>query len=64
MAVAPGDRLQLKFNGKSAQGRALNNGDLVTVGNLCKDGAFVVEADDGERKTLSANQSLHCDPFL
>jgi ATP-dependent exoDNAse (exonuclease V) alpha subunit len=58
MPVAPGDRLQLKFNGKSAEGNALNNGELVTVRNLRKDGALVVEGDDGVRKTLSANQGL------
>ena len=58
MAVAPGDRLQLKFNGKSAEGMALNNGELVTVRNLRKDGALVVEGDDGVRKTLSTNQRL------
>jgi ATP-dependent exoDNAse (exonuclease V) alpha subunit len=58
MAVAPGDRLQLKFNGKSVEGTTLNNGELVTVRNLRKDGALVVEGDDGMRKTLSHNQRL------
>jgi conjugative relaxase-like TrwC/TraI family protein len=58
MVVAPGDRLQLKFNGKSVEGTALNNGELVTVRNLRKDGTLVVEGDDGARKTLSQNQRL------
>jgi conjugative relaxase-like TrwC/TraI family protein len=58
MAVAPGDRMQLKFNGKPAEGMALNNGELVTVRNLRQDGALVVEGDDGVRKTLSTNQRL------
>jgi conjugative relaxase-like TrwC/TraI family protein len=58
MPLASGDRLQLKFNGKSAEGNALNNGELVTVRNLRKDGAIVVEGDDGVRKTLSPNQRL------
>jgi len=58
IALAPDDRLQLKFNGKSVESHALNNGELVTVRNLCKDGTLVVEGDDGVRKTLSANQRL------
>jgi len=58
MPLASGDRLQLKFNGKSAEGNALNNGELVTVRNLRKDGALIVEGDDGVRKTLSAKQRL------
>jgi conjugative relaxase-like TrwC/TraI family protein len=58
MAVASGDRLQLKFNGKSVEGTALNNGELVTVRNLRKDGALVVEGDDGVRKTLLQNQRM------
>jgi len=58
MAVASGDRLQLKFNGKSAEGTALSNGELVTVCNLRKDGALVVEGDDGVRKTLTPKQRL------
>ena len=58
MPLASGDRLQLKFNGKSAEGNALNNGELVTVRNLRKDGALVVAGDDGVRKTLSPNQRL------
>ena len=29
MALAGGDRLQLKFNGRSVEGRLLNNGELV-----------------------------------
>lgn len=58
MKVADGDRLQLKFNGKSVEGRALNNGELVTVRQVREDGALVVENDVGSRKTLAPSQRL------
>ena len=58
MGIAVGDRLQLKFNGKSAEGRRLNNGELVTVREVAEDGALVVEAGDGVRKTLAPSQRL------
>jgi hypothetical protein len=58
MKIGAGDRLQLKFNGKSVEGRRLNNGELVTVQRVRKDGAVVVENDAGMRETLSASQRL------
>lgn len=58
MEVAPGDRLQLKFNGRSVEGAALSNGELVTVRRIAKDGALVVADDAGQRKTLSPSQRL------
>ncbi len=58
MALAPGDRLQLKFNGKSVEGAALHNGELVTVRRVRADGALVVADDRGGRKTLSPAQRL------
>lgn len=58
MAVATGDRLQLKFNGKSVEGAPLNNGELVTVCRVRKSGALVVEDDAGKRKTLAPSQRL------
>ena len=58
MNIAFGDRLQLKFNGKSVEGRPLNNGELVTVRTVRKNGALVVESDAGSRKTLSPSQRL------
>lgn len=58
MDVAPGDRLQLKLNGKSAEGAPLNNGELVTVRRVRPDGAVTVEGDDGTRKTLAPSQCL------
>jgi conjugative relaxase-like TrwC/TraI family protein len=58
MEIAPGDRLQLKFNGKSLEGRSLANGELVTVRRVRKDGAVVVEDGGGVRKTLSPSQRL------
>ncbi|MEO6875455.1 MAG: MobF family relaxase [Opitutaceae bacterium] len=58
MEIAPGDRLQLKFNGKSMEGAALANGELVTVQRVRKDGRLVVEGGDGARKTLTRAQRL------
>ncbi|MEO6995577.1 MAG: MobF family relaxase [Lacunisphaera sp.] len=58
MAIATGDRLQLKFNGKSAEDAALSNGELVTVSQVRSDGALVVLDDKGTRKTLDASQRL------
>lgn len=58
MKIAKGDRLQLKFNGKSAEGARLNNGELVTVRRVKKDGGLVVRGDDGVRKTLSPSQRV------
>jgi hypothetical protein len=58
MDVAPGDRLQLKFNGRSVEGSPLNNGELVTVRRVNKNGALVVQGDGGKRKTLGPSQRL------
>ena len=58
LEIARGDRLQLKFNGKSMEGAALANGELVTVRSVRKDGALVVEDDAGARKTLAPSQRL------
>jgi conjugative relaxase-like TrwC/TraI family protein len=38
LALSPGDRLQLKANGKSADGRRLCNGELVTVKSVLSGG--------------------------
>jgi hypothetical protein len=56
MEIAPGDRLQLKFNGKSTEGTRLNNGELVTVREMAPDGSLVVEGNTGTRKTLAPSQ--------
>ena len=58
MEIAPGDRLQLKFNGESIEGRPLANGELATVRKILADGSLEIEDASGERKTLSANQRL------
>lgn len=58
MEIAVGDRLQLKFNGKSVEGTRLNNGELVTVREVAPDGSLVVEAGAGARKTLAPAQRL------
>jgi hypothetical protein len=56
--VAPGDRLQLKFNGKSTEGHAISNGELVTVRRLHSDGSLTIEDDRFTVKTLSPQQRL------
>jgi conjugative relaxase-like TrwC/TraI family protein len=56
--VAPGDRLQLKFNGKSKEGHSIANGELVTVRGIDTDGSLVVEDDRLTVKTLSPQQRL------
>ncbi len=58
LEIAVGDRLQLKFNGRSAEGRVLNNGELVTVRRLRRDGHIVVEDGNGKAKTLTPAQRL------
>lgn len=58
LEIAPGDRLQLKFNGKSREGAPLSNGELVTAHRVKKDGSLVVETDNGARKTLDPSQRL------
>jgi conjugative relaxase-like TrwC/TraI family protein len=56
--IGPGDRLQLKFNGTSAEGAALSNGELVTVRAMRRNGTLVVEDEAGARKTLGPSQRL------
>jgi conjugative relaxase-like TrwC/TraI family protein len=58
LEIARGDRLQLKFNGKSSEGEPLNNGELVTVWGVRKNGALVVENEAGKRRTLAPSQRL------
>jgi conjugative relaxase-like TrwC/TraI family protein len=58
LEIAAGDRLQLKFNGKSTEGAPLNNGELVTVRGVRKNGALIVEDEAGTRKTLAPSQRL------
>ena len=45
LALAAGDRLQLKANGRTRQGRRLANGELVTVDRVLSDGR--VKLQDG-----------------
>lgn len=56
--IAPGDRLQLKFNGKSKEGHSIANGELVTVRRIGADGSLAVEDDHQMAKTLSPQQRL------
>lgn len=57
LKIAAGDRLQLKLNGRSPEGKALNNGEIVTVRRVHNNGALSVEGKDG-RKTLSPGQRI------
>jgi hypothetical protein len=56
--VAPGDRLQIKANGRSVEGKRLHNGELVTVSRIDPSGALVVADERGQTKTLSVKQRL------
>jgi conjugative relaxase-like TrwC/TraI family protein len=56
--LSRGDRLQLKFNGKSAEGAPIRNGELVTVRRVLQDGRIAVRDDAGVRKTLAPSQRL------
>ena len=58
LAVAPGDRLQLKLNGRSQEGHVCNNGDLVTVREIRKCGALRIEDAAGVVKTLAPAQHV------
>jgi hypothetical protein len=49
--LSPGDRLQLKANGQSGDGRKLANGEVVTIDRVKSDGA--IHLSDG--RTLPAN---------
>ena len=56
--LAPGDRIQLKMNGRSLDGRPLANGELATVREVAADGRIVIESDRGQRKTLGADHRV------
>ena len=56
--LASGDRIQIKFNGRSVEGRRINNGELATVVRVEPDARLVVEDDKGGRKTLAPTQRL------
>jgi len=58
VSLAQGDRLQLKFNGRSVDGKPLVNGELVTVARIFKNGNLSVVDDRGIRKTLAPHQRL------
>ncbi len=53
-----GDRLQMKFNGQSADGKPIRNGELVTVKRMLKDGRIRVRDDSGVSKTLTPSQRM------
>lgn len=58
LEIAPGDRLQLKANGRSVEGTRMHNGELLTVARIERSGAIVVSDERGATKTLSPAQRL------
>jgi ATP-dependent exoDNAse (exonuclease V) alpha subunit len=56
--LARGDRLQLKFNGKSVEDLPIRNGELATVLRVMRDGRIHVRDDSGVCKTLAATQRM------
>lgn len=58
MEIAPGDRLQLRWNGRSMDDQPIANGELVTVRALDVMGRITVENDRGRRKILGPDQRL------
>ncbi|AWI10331.1 MobF family relaxase [Ereboglobus luteus] len=56
--LARGDRLQMKFNGDSIEGKAIRNGELVTICRVLKDKSIRVRDDAGTIKTLSPEQRM------
>ncbi len=58
MALACGDRLQMKLNARSLEGKPIVNGELVTVSRVCRNGNIAVRDDAGVFKTLSPKQRL------
>jgi conjugative relaxase-like TrwC/TraI family protein len=58
LEVARGDCLQLKLNGRSAEGQPLRNGELVTVQEVVAGEGLRVLGHDGVVKTLSPAQCV------
>jgi hypothetical protein len=58
LELAKGDRLQLKFNGDSIEGKTVRNGELVTICRVLKDKGIRVRDDAGTVKTLSPEQRM------
>lgn len=58
LALAPGDRLQLKLNGRTADGSALTNGEIVTVRDILPDGQVRVTDAAKHTKTLAPGQCV------
>jgi len=56
--LSPGDRLQLKMNGRSLDGQHLANGELVTVLEILPGGAITIESDRNVRKVLGPGQRV------
>lgn len=58
LEIAPGDRLQLKWNGRSLDGEPIVNGELVTVRHIHRNGRITVDSDRGQRKFLGPDQRM------
>ncbi len=58
LALAPGDRLQLKLNGRTADGSTLTTGEIVTVRDILPDGQVRVTDAAKNTKTLAPSQCV------
>ncbi|MEO6569627.1 MAG: hypothetical protein ABIO94_12750 [Opitutaceae bacterium] len=58
LAISPGDKLQLKVSGKSAEGLKFSNGELVTVQRVETSGTIVATTERGETRSLMPGQRL------
>jgi conjugative relaxase-like TrwC/TraI family protein len=58
LRIGCGTKVQLKANLRSREGRKGVNGEIVTVAKIRRDGALVVVDEQGEHKTIEANQRL------
>jgi ATP-dependent exoDNAse (exonuclease V) alpha subunit len=56
--LAPGDRIQIKWNGRSLDDKPLVNGELATIRRIHADGQIEIESDRGQEKILGPHQRL------
>jgi ATP-dependent exoDNAse (exonuclease V) alpha subunit len=58
VTLAVGDRLQMKFNGRSVDRKPIINGELVTIVRMFKNGNITVRDDRSIHKILGPDQCL------
>ena len=56
--MSVGDRLQMKFNGRSVDRKPIINGELVTIVRMFKNGNITVRDDRSIHKILGPDQCL------